>query len=245
MFMELQKSVERINKQFCGSADCTKNPQFCGYGFREQSRCQFGRSSRLGGTFMVSFSRTVEAGSAGARSARTWVFSAGVATRSGQSGGRRVSRGVVPRFVTQPSSVARVPEWSRSRCSFLSVTPSSLTRIEPPLFGVLLQRRLHLPFPLSIRICGCGRPLDSYGHHRETCGRTGVLGRRGPLDGAAALICREGCARVVPNMLMRNMDQDVPVAADAPRIGSGRRWIANVGWGPIGNRHHTGVCFGK
>ena len=61
----------------------------------------------------------VEAGSAGARSARTCVFSAGLAARSGQSGGRRVSRGVVPRFVTQPSSVAPVPEWSRSRCSFL------------------------------------------------------------------------------------------------------------------------------
>ena len=68
---------------------------------------------------MVSFSRIVEARSAGARSARTWVFSAGLAGRSGQSGGRRVSRDVVPRFVTQPSSVAPVPEWSRSGCSFL------------------------------------------------------------------------------------------------------------------------------
>ena len=39
-----------------------------------------------------------------------------------------------------------------------SVTPSSaLTRIKSPLFRVLFQRRL---------ICGCGRPTDSFGHHR-------------------------------------------------------------------------------
>ena len=55
-----------------------------------------------------------------------------------------------------------------------SVTPSSaLTRIESHLFRVLLQRRLHLPLPLSNRICGCGRPIDSFGHHRAACGRTG------------------------------------------------------------------------
>ena len=101
-----------------------------------------------------------------------------------------------------------------------SVTPSSmLTRIEPPLFRVLLQRRLHLPLPLSKRICGCGHPLDPYGHHRAACGRTGALGRRGfPLESAAARICREGGARVVPNMLVRDMDLEVPVAADARRL---------------------------
>ena len=101
-----------------------------------------------------------------------------------------------------------------------SVTPSSaLTRIESPLFRVLLQRRLHLPLSLSNRICGCGRPTDSFGHHRAACGRTGVLGRRGfPLESMAARICREAGARVVPNMLVRNMDLAVPVAGDARRL---------------------------
>ena len=54
----------------------------------------------------------------------------------------------------------------------LSSTPSSpLTRIEPALFRVLLQRRLALPLPLSNRTCGCGRPLDAFGHHRAACAR--------------------------------------------------------------------------
>ena len=56
-----------------------------------------------------------------------------------------------------------------------------LTRIELPLFRALLQRRLLLFLPLSYSIRGCGRPLDSYGHHRAARGRTGVLGMRGPV----------------------------------------------------------------
>ena len=43
----------------------------------------------------------------------------------------------------------------------LSACPSSpLTRIDSPLFRVLLQRRLSIPLPLSKRICGCGLPND-------------------------------------------------------------------------------------
>ena len=52
------------------------------------------------------------------------------------------------------------------------------SRIDSALFRVLLQRRLHLPLPLSKRICGCGRPLDPFGHHCATCSMTGALGRR-------------------------------------------------------------------
>ena len=62
-----------------------------------------------------------------------------------------------------------------SRCVFVSRDP-----------------HLHLPLPLSNRICGCARPLDSHGHHRAACGRTGVLGGRGfRLESAAA---RRGCS---------------------------------------------------
>ena len=74
--------------------------------------------------------------------------------------------------------------------AFSVTPPPTLTRIEPPLFWVLLQRRLHLPLPLSNLICGCGRPLDSCGHHRAACGRTGVLGWEGfPLESARARLC--------------------------------------------------------
>ena len=46
----------------------------------------------------------------------------------------------------------------------LLTSPSSpLTRIESPLFRVLLQRRLRLPLPLSERMCS-GHFIDSCGH---------------------------------------------------------------------------------
>ena len=101
-----------------------------------------------------------------------------------------------------------------------SVCPSSpLTRIDSALFRVLLQRRLHLPLPLSQRICGCGRPLDPFGHHPAACSRTGALGRRGfALESAAARVCREAGGRVVTNMFVRDMDLGVLVAGDNRRL---------------------------
>ena len=178
------------------------------FGFREQSRWLFGRSSQLGGAFMVSFSRRVEAGSVGARSARTWVR---VGSTKRPVGWKKSLDSVFPRFVTQPSSVAQVSEWSRSRCNFLCdpfvnahvdrtfLVPGAVPTAPSPSFASV---KSHLR-----------RPLDSYGHHRAACGRTGALGRRGfPLERAAARIHREGGARVVPNMLVRNKDLDVPVA---------------------------------
>ena len=104
----------------------------------------------------------------------------------------------------------------------LSTCPCSpLSRIESPLFGGLLQRRLSLPLPLSKRICGCGFPNDQFGHHRAACSRTGLLGRRGfPLESAAARICREAGGRVATNMFVRNMDLGAPNAADNRRLDS-------------------------
>ena len=128
--------------------------------------------------------------------------------------------------VEEKFRVALVPDLSPSRQALLgsqggpgagkafSVTLSlMLTRIESALFRALLQWRLHLPVHLSNRICGCGRPLFSHGHNRAPCGRTGALGKRGfSLKSAAALIFRKRGARVVPNMLVRDMDLDVFVA---------------------------------
>ena len=66
-----------------------------------------------------------------------------------------------------------------------------------PLFRTLLLRRLRLPLSSAKRICKCGRPLDSRGHHRAACAMAGVLGRRGfAVGSAAARVCREGGARV-------------------------------------------------
>ena len=94
-----------------------------------------------------------------------------------------------------------------------------MTRIESPLFRVLLQRRLRLPLPLSKRMCGSGHSIDSFGRHRAACSRTGVLGRRGfAVESAAARVCREAGGRVATNMFVRNLDLGVPRAADNRRL---------------------------
>ena len=96
----------------------------------------------------------------------------------------------------------------------LSTCPCSpLSRIESPLFRVLLQRRFSLPFPLSNRICRCGLPNDQFGHHFAACSRTWLLGRRGfPFESAVARICREAGGRVATNMFVRNMNFGAPNA---------------------------------
>ena len=101
----------------------------------------------------------------------------------------------------------------------LSVAPINfLTRIDASLFRVLLLRRLRFPLPLSLRFCRCGRPLDSFGHHRAACSRAGLLGRRGSVESAAARVCREAGVRVAMNVLVRDMDLALPNAHDARRL---------------------------
>ena len=98
----------------------------------------------------------------------------------------------------------------------LTVAPTNHeTTIPPHLFRVILLRRLRQALSLSVRNCRCGRPC---GHHRAACARAGVLGRRGfALESVAARICWEAGGRVRTNMLVRDMDLDVPIA-DARRL---------------------------
>ena len=102
----------------------------------------------------------------------------------------------------------------------LSTSPTcALTRIEPPLFHTLLLRRLRLPLSLTQRDCRCGRPLDSRGHHRAACARSGVLGRRGfAVESAVAHVCREVGPRVTTNILVRDMDVARPNPLDMRRL---------------------------
>ena len=84
---------------------------------------------------------------------------------------------------------------------------------------MLLLRRLWLPLPPTKRTCGCGRLLDSFGHHRAACATVGVLGRRGfALESAAARMCREAGARVSVNQLVRDLDIAAPDAGDNRRL---------------------------
>ena len=104
--------------------------------------------------------------------------------------------------------------------SALAATPTCLlTRIESHLFRVVLLRRLRQPLPLSAHNCRCGRPLDVLGHHRAACARAGVLGQMGfAVESVVARICREGGGRVRTNIMVRDLDMELPHGEDARRL---------------------------
>ena len=99
--------------------------------------------------------------------------------------------GVRPRMSVAASrpSLGAIAEWCWWSLALTTCPTSALTKIPPHLFRMVLLRRLRLPLPLSPHTCGCGLPIDSFGHHRASCTRTGALGRRGfALESAAARV---------------------------------------------------------
>ena len=72
---------------------------------------------------------------------------------------------------------------------------------------MLLLRRLRLPLPLAPARCRCQRPLDVLGDHVAAYPRSGTLRQRGgPLERAAARVCREAGAAVATNVLVRDLN---------------------------------------
>ena len=103
-------------------------------------------------------------------------------------------------------------------CAFTAVPTSADTRVPDDEFRVMLLRRLRLPLPLAPKRCACGGLLDVYGDHRSACAQVGVLARRaGPLERAAARICKEPGARVASHVALRDLNLDVP-ASDGRRF---------------------------
>ena len=114
----------------------------------------------------------------------------------------------------QRTSSCQATEWTWSRC--LLTSPSSpspglshlcsgVLSTSPPTSSSSVRTHLH--------------SIDSYGHHRAACSRTGVLGRRGfALESAAARVCREAGGRVAANLFVRNMDLGLPRARDNKRL---------------------------
>ena len=87
--------------------------------------------------------------------------------------------------------------WMKALMRSQSGSGARVTRLEPPLFRVLLLRCLRLPLPFSQRLCRCGRLIDALGNHRAARAQAGVLWGCGcALESAAARICREASARV-------------------------------------------------
>ena len=92
------------------------------------------------------------------------------------------------------------------------------TTCDPQVLRLLLLRRLWLPLPSSSRVCRCGRPLDSSGHHRAAF-VAGVLGSRGfAVESAAARVCREAGGRVSTNIRIQDMDIVAPNLLDERRV---------------------------
>ena len=103
-------------------------------------------------------------------------------------------------------------------CAFTATPSSPDTAVPDAEYRVLLLRRLRLPLPLAPEHCACGGLLDDLGDHRSACAQVGALARRaGPLERAAARICKEAGARVATNVALRDLNLDVP-AADGRRI---------------------------
>ena len=98
---------------------------------------------------------------------------------------------------------------------FTTPPASFLARFDPQLFRVLLLRRLWQPLPPVSRIC---RPLDSSGHLRAACAKSGALGRRvSAVESAVARVCREAGGLVSCNVFVRDLDVGVPVGYDRVR----------------------------
>ena len=103
-------------------------------------------------------------------------------------------------------------------CAFTALPTSADTRVPDAEYRVMLLRRLRLPLPLAPKRCPCGGRLDEYGDHRSACAQVGALARRaGPLERAAARICKEAGARVASHVALRDLNLDVP-AGDGRRI---------------------------
>ena len=120
-------------------------------------------------------------------------------------------RNVLPVLTDGERALLRSQSGSGARAALSTVPCDPLRRIEPQLSRVPLLRRLRLPLPVARCVCRCGRLIDSFGHHRASGARVGVLGRRGfALESAAATVCREAGVHVTMNIFVRDLDLGGP-----------------------------------
>ena len=83
---------------------------------------------------------------------------------------------------------------------------------------VLLLRRVRVHRRTPLAIADVAVLLDALGDQRTACPTAGVLSPRCvPLERAAARVCREAGSRVANNVMLRDMNIEVPLA-DARRL---------------------------
>ena len=83
--------------------------------------------------------------------------------------------------------------------------------IPPHLFRTLLLERMSLPLQMTEARCeGCHALLDSCGHHRASCPRSGRVKKRAtPTEHTVARIFREAGATVRKNVFLKDMNVEV------------------------------------
>ena len=145
-------------------------------------------------------------------------------TRRGwqQSAGAAVDKRALEMLFSDLDSASRALLLSQSgegaSCAITAIPSCPDFVVDSGEFRTFLLRRLRLALPLAPRRCRCGGTLDELGDHRSACAQVGVLAHRaGPLERAAARICREAGARVATSVALRDLNLDVP-ATDGRRI---------------------------
>ena len=130
-------------------------------------------------------------------------------------------------FVTRRCCLGALPESAHCfvhkvalwRLSQTLLCPPARSGFSTPTSGCFFCDDFAFLFPCLSHSCLCGRPLDCLGHHRASCSRAGVLGRRGfALESAAARVCGEAGARVSTNIFVRDLDVVAARAEDQRRI---------------------------
>ena len=103
--------------------------------------------------------------------------------------------------------------------AFTTIPSSQETTYPSHLYRLLLLRRVRRPHPLTSRFCRRRRALDRFGDHRAACAQAGILrSPGGPLERAAARICKEAGARVTTNTRIIDLNIDHVDTQDDRRI---------------------------
>ena len=145
---------------------------------------------------------------------------------------------VFPALSIAERALLRAQSGASGGVAFSAIPSSPLTRIDTPLFRVLLLRRLHLPLSPSSCFCRCGRPLDP-----PSCSL-----RPGWSVGEAWVRCGVCCS---PDLPGGRRPRDPQCFHSRPGSGSShrrcqspgicRRWFAAPRWSATRHRHHAGV----
>ena len=115
-----------------------------------------------------------------------------------------MTSGIAPSHLGPASTAMLDSQASPYAARVFTARPTSPELCLPsPFFRALLLRRLRMPLPLAAAACRSARGFDVLGDHVPASPRSGVLrAHGGPLERAAARVCREAGATVQQHVLV-------------------------------------------